>query len=187
VARFAASKAHAVGSGFAMSAAGPAVFIGLGSNVGDRERALSQARARLREAGFAETTKSALYLTEPVGGPPQDWFLNQVIGGATALAPEDLMRACLDAERALGRERTVRNGPRTLDVDLLLYGDVVREGAALVLPHPRLHERRFVLVPLVEIAPHARHPVLGATARELLDRCADRAEVGLFQRAPAER
>jgi 2-amino-4-hydroxy-6-hydroxymethyldihydropteridine diphosphokinase len=170
-----------------MSPALPAVFIGLGSNLGDRERALSLARARLRAAGFAETAQSSLYLTEPVGGPPQDWFLNQVIGGTTTLAPEELMRACLEAERAMGRERTVRNGPRTLDVDLLLYGEVVREGEPLVLPHPRLHERRFVLVPLVEIAPQALHPLQGATARELLLRCGDGAAVRLFQPAPAAR
>jgi 2-amino-4-hydroxy-6-hydroxymethyldihydropteridine diphosphokinase len=170
-----------------MSAALPAVFIGLGSNLGDRERALSLARARLRQAGFAETAASSLYLTEPVGGPPQDWFLNQVIGGTTTLGPEELMSACLDAERALGRERGARNGPRTLDVDLLLYGDVVREGEGLVLPHPRLHERRFVLVPLVEIAPGALHPGQGASARALLARCADRAEVRRFQPAHAAR
>ena len=163
------------------------VFIGLGANLGDRELALARGRAALREAGFVETARSALYLTEPVGGPPQGWFLNQVIGGRTALSPEELMAACLGAERALGRERTVRNGPRTLDVDLLLYGAEVRDGERLVLPHPRLHERRFVLVPLVEIAPEARHPPLGATARELLARCADASEVRLFQGAPAGR
>jgi 2-amino-4-hydroxy-6-hydroxymethyldihydropteridine diphosphokinase len=168
-------------------AAIPAVFIGLGSNVGDREGALARARALLREAGFVERGASSLYLTEPVGGPPQDWFLNQVIGGTSALDPEEMMRACLRAERALGRARTVRYGPRTLDVDLLLHGDAVRDGDLLSLPHPRLHERRFVLVPLVEIAPEARHPVFDATARELLLRCADRAEVRLFQPAHSAR
>jgi len=165
----------------------PAVFIGLGSNLGDREEALAQARAALRAAGFVESTASALYLTEPVGGPPQGWFLNQVLGGTTALTPEQTMQACLQAERARGRERTVRNGPRTLDADLLLFGDEVRESARLVLPHPRLHERRFVLVPLVEIAPSARHPRLGLTARELLARCPDRSEVRLFEGAPSAR
>jgi 2-amino-4-hydroxy-6-hydroxymethyldihydropteridine diphosphokinase len=163
------------------------VFIALGSNVGDREKALSRARVLLHEAGFRETTASTVYLTEPVGGPPQAWFLNQVIGGHTALSAEETLRACLGAEGALGRERTVRDGPRTLDVDLLLFGDAVMSTGSLVLPHPRLHERRFVLVPLAEIAPEVRHPVLGATVAELLARCADRAEVRPFQPAAAAR
>lgn len=165
----------------------PAVFIGLGSNVGDRERALARARALLRQRGFEEDAASSLYLTEPVGGPPQDWFLNQVLGGRTALPPEELLQACLQVERELGRRRSVRNAPRTLDVDLLLHGDEVRDGPDLAVPHPRLHERRFVLVPLVQIAPRARHPVLGATAQELLRRCEDRSEVRLVQPAPAAR
>jgi 2-amino-4-hydroxy-6-hydroxymethyldihydropteridine diphosphokinase len=165
----------------------PAVFIGLGSNVGDREGTLARARVLLRTRGFAEERASSLYLTEPVGGPPQDWFLNQVLGGHTALSPEILLDACLQVELALGRHRSVRNAPRTLDVDLLLYGDVAREGPGLSVPHPRLHERRFVLVPLVEIAPQAWHPGLGATAQELLQRCDDRSEVRLVQQAPAAR
>lgn len=165
----------------------PAVFIGLGSNVGDRERALARARALLRQRGFEEDVASSLYLTEPVGGPPQDWFLNQVLGGHTALPPEELLQACLQVERELGRRRSVRNAPRTLDVDLLLHGDEVRDGPELAVPHPRLHERRFVLVPLAQIAPRARHPLLGATAQELLQRCPDRSEVRLVQPAPAAR
>lgn len=165
----------------------PAVFIGLGSNVGDREQALARARALLGRLGFEEESASSLYLTEPVGGPPQGWFLNQALGGRTLLPPEDLMRACLRAEREIGRRRTVRNGPRTIDVDLLLYGDRVVRTEELVLPHPRLHERMFVLAPLAEIAPLARHPLLGATVEELRRRCPDRSEVRLFQPSPAAR
>jgi 2-amino-4-hydroxy-6-hydroxymethyldihydropteridine diphosphokinase len=155
----------------------PAVFIALGSNLGDREEALARGREGLEARGFRLAVASAVYETEPVGGPAQGWFLNQVIGGETALTPEALLAACLEVEQEQGRVRVVRDGPRTLDADLLLYGDEVREGPGLTLPHPRMQERRFVLVPLAEVAPGARHPRLGLTARELLERCPDRARV----------
>ena len=164
-------------------AAIPTVLIGLGSNVGDREANLLAARRGLEARGFRITALSSLYLTEPVDAPPQEWFLNAVAGGETALTPEALLRACLDTEREGGRLRDVPRGPRTIDLDLLLYGSEVRQAAGLVLPHPRMHERRFVLVPLVEIAPGARHPVLGLTAEEMLRRCPDRSQVVLRERS----
>jgi 2-amino-4-hydroxy-6-hydroxymethyldihydropteridine diphosphokinase len=112
-----------------------------------------------------------------VDAPPQGWFVNAVAAGRTSLTPEELLAACLDVERALGRERTVHHGPRTLDLDILIYGEELRDGPELALPHPHLHERRFVLVPLCELAPELRHPRLGATMRELLERCPDRSRV----------
>jgi 2-amino-4-hydroxy-6-hydroxymethyldihydropteridine diphosphokinase len=160
-------------------------FVGLGSNLGDRAGNLGRALALLREKGAPATRTSSLYLTEPVGGPPQDWFCNAVAALETDLAPEALLAACLRTEEEMGRVRTVKDGPRTIDLDLLLRGDERREGPGLVLPHPRLHLRRFVLVPLAEIAPDAVHPGLGATVRELLLRCPDPSEVRPFVKALA--
>ncbi len=156
---------------------GARAYSGLGSNLGDRQAAFERAFDGLARRGFAVNARSSLYWTEPVGGPPQDWFLNAVVAGSTALRPEELLGACLDLEREAGRVRGVRDGPRTLDLDLLLYEGEVRAGAGLELPHPRLHQRRFVLVPLCEVAAHVVHPLLGLTARELLERCPDRARV----------
>jgi 2-amino-4-hydroxy-6-hydroxymethyldihydropteridine diphosphokinase len=159
------------------------VFLALGSNLGDRERSLDDARRLLAERGFRETARSSIWLTEPVGGPPQDWYLNRVVGGETALSPEELLDAALATESGLGRVRGERNAPRTVDVDLLFHGDERRDGPRLVLPHPRLHERRFVLVPLAEIAPRFRHPLLGTTVAELLARCPDTSEVRPYSAA----
>lgn len=155
----------------------PRVFLGLGANLGQRETTLADARRQLAARGFHEQAASRLYVTEPVGGPPQPWYLNQVLGGETALSPRRLLAECRAVERIHGRRRSVRNAPRTLDVDILIYGDAVRDAPALRLPHPRLPERRFVLVPLAEIAPALLHPQLGLSIEELLRRCPDHAKV----------
>lgn len=155
----------------------PSVFLGLGSNLGDRKAALERALLLLARRGFRTLSLSSCYETEPVGGPPQEWFLNLVAGGETALGADALLDACLGVEEEMGRVRLVQDGPRLIDVDLLLYGDLCRRGPRLTLPHPRLQERRFVLVPLVEIAPEARHPRLGQTAAELLAGCPDTGRV----------
>ncbi len=161
----------------------PAIVLGLGSNVGDREAALEAALRFLGVRGFRSRARSSLNETEPVGGPPQGWFLNAVAMGETELGPEALLAACLAVEAELGRVRDVPSGPRTLDLDILLYGDVVLETPELTLPHPRLHGRRFVLVPLAELDPSLRHPLLGATVAELLARCPDGSRVVLRQSA----
>jgi 2-amino-4-hydroxy-6-hydroxymethyldihydropteridine diphosphokinase len=163
----------------------PPVVLGLGSNLGDREAAIREALSRLAARGFRTTAQSSLWLTAPLGGPPQGDFLNAAVAGETGLAPEHLLAAALDVERELGRVRTVPNGPRTIDVDLLFYGGLRRAGPGLVLPHPRLHQRRFVLAPLAEIAPEFRHPVLGASVAELLARCPDTSEVRRLMPATA--
>jgi 2-amino-4-hydroxy-6-hydroxymethyldihydropteridine diphosphokinase len=158
----------------------PAVFVALGTNLGDRERNLARGVEGLRDRGLRITRASSVYETEPVGGPAQGAYLNAVVRAETPLGPEEVLASCLDVEHGLGRVRGVRDAPRTLDLDLLLYGDAVVMTESLTVPHPRMHERRFVLVPLEEIAPAARHPVLGLTVSELRARCADDSAVALY-------
>ncbi|MBB5754208.1 2-amino-4-hydroxy-6-hydroxymethyldihydropteridine diphosphokinase [Prosthecomicrobium pneumaticum] len=131
-----------------------AAHLGLGSNLGDRAAALSAAVGDLRRApGVSVTRVSSLYETPPWGPVPQGSYLNACIAIETTLPPRALLELCLAIERAHGRERRVRWGPRTLDIDVLAYGDRTVEAPDLHIPHPRLTERAFVLVPLAEIAP----------------------------------
>jgi 2-amino-4-hydroxy-6-hydroxymethyldihydropteridine diphosphokinase len=155
-------------------------YIGLGSNVGDRLSHLASAREALAHHGIIEQV-SAVYETEPVDVVNQPWFLNQVVVTRTSLTPFELLRQCLRIETLSGRTRVVEKGPRPMDLDILLYDqliiDEVSSGLALTLPHPRLHMRRFVLAPLCELIPHQVHPVLKKTFAELLAHLDDPAEV----------
>lgn len=155
---------------------GSLVFIGLGSNVGDREAHLRDALERLGSL-VTLRRRSALYRTDPVEVTDQAEFLNQVVAAETDLGPAELVRELLEIERTMGRVRTRAKGPRVIDLDLLLHGDARVHQEGVDVPHPRLHLRRFVLVPLVEIAPDVVHPGLGLTAQELLDRCPDHSRV----------
>ncbi len=152
------------------------VYIGLGSNLGDRRATLRDAVRQLGAYGQVVAV-SSLYETEPVGLREQPWFLNAVVALETELDPHSMLATLLAIERRAGRVRTFRNAPRTLDLDLLLYGTLVSESEHLSLPHPRLHERSFVLVPLAEIAPELVHPRLGEPVRVLLDRLGESATV----------
>jgi 2-amino-4-hydroxy-6-hydroxymethyldihydropteridine diphosphokinase len=144
--------------------------IGLGSNLGDRAAHLNHAISRLRSA-MPGLRVSRFFETEPVGAPgPQPQFLNAAAAGETALSARALLDALLAIERERDRARPYQNAPRTLDLDLVLYGDSVIDEADLVVPHPRFRERRFVLEPLAEIAPDLRDPVTGLTVKQLLQR-----------------
>ncbi|MBI1919831.1 MAG: 2-amino-4-hydroxy-6-hydroxymethyldihydropteridine diphosphokinase [Geobacter sp.] len=147
------------------------VFIALGSNEGDRELNLLRAVAEIgRLAGTRITALSHFYDTEPVGPVPQGNFLNAVARLETSLDPHGLLAALQRIEtEVFRRKRTVHWGPRIMDLDILFYGDLHISGDDLVVPHPRLHERRFVLEPLAELAPDLLHPLLGKKMRELLD------------------
>jgi 2-amino-4-hydroxy-6-hydroxymethyldihydropteridine diphosphokinase len=158
-------------------------FIGMGGNLsswaGTPEATLAAAAARLQALGRV-THKSSLYSTEPVGFAEQPRFVNAVVALETALAPEELLKALLAIEQEFGRDRTAgfANGPRTLDLDILLFADMRISGPGLVIPHPRLAERAFVLIPLCEIAPMTVDAGSGRTVSQLLDNLSKDSESG---------
>jgi 2-amino-4-hydroxy-6-hydroxymethyldihydropteridine diphosphokinase len=171
-----------------------AVYVGLGSNVGDRLANLHDANERIRKLNLDITRVSSVYETEPVGYVGQPWFLNQVLEASIrnssseaqpVIQAERLLFDLLEIENAMGRARTFENGPRVIDLDLLLFGEVIIRdtGRRIAVPHPRMHERRFVLEPLCEIAPNLLHPALKKTCRELLAQIDDHYRVRLFEKA----
>ncbi len=145
----------------------PEAWLGLGSNLGDKRGNMRAAVAALAECGTIAAV-SPLYATEPVGTVEKDWFVNACARVETGLGAAELLEAAAGIERSLGRERKMPNGPRTIDIDLLLYGDLVVESVELTVPHPRMHLRRFVLEPLAAIAPNLIHPRLCKSIADLL-------------------
>jgi len=144
------------------------VFLSLGSNVGDREANLRDAQKRLGAVGRV-TAVSSFYETEPVEFTQQPWFLNCAVALETPQTPQQLMTSILNIEEAMGRRRVQKKGPRTIDIDILLFGDAVLDSPQVTIPHPAMHKRRFVLEPLAEIAPGVRHRVFDKTILELRD------------------
>jgi 2-amino-4-hydroxy-6-hydroxymethyldihydropteridine diphosphokinase len=144
------------------------VYLGLGSNVGDSETILQSALAKLNGPDLKLLRVSSLYETEPIGLREQRWFLNLVAEFETDLFPKQLLYRIQRIENELGRKRTVRNGPRTIDVDILLHGSFIVTTEELEIPHPRYRERRFTLAPLAELNPHLRDPVTKKTMADLL-------------------
>jgi 2-amino-4-hydroxy-6-hydroxymethyldihydropteridine diphosphokinase len=166
------------------------VYIGFGSNLGDRLDFCDRAVTLLSLLPHSLVTGvSSIYETEPLpeNNPGPQWFLNGIVRLETDLTPQSLLEVCREVEKSLGRDQEHRNGPRTLDLDILLYGARVINEPGLIVPHPRLHLRRFVLAPLAELAPDLRHPLLNKTMRELLAQLTDRSAVRLLDPQPNSR
>jgi 2-amino-4-hydroxy-6-hydroxymethyldihydropteridine diphosphokinase len=153
------------------------VYLSLGSNVGDRDENLKGAIAALPAAGVQVRRVSSFYETEPVDYLDQAWFLNCVVQAETELPLLELLRGLRRIEVRMGSKKLIAKGPRLIDIDILLFGQETTDTAELQVPHPRMAQRRFVLVPLAEIAPGLRHPSWPGTAQELLAETPDKSEV----------
>lgn len=145
------------------------IFLGFGSNLGRRKAQIRQALRHLERSGIRVRALSSFYLTEPLGCTDQPWFINAAAEIETPQSPEALLALCQEVEQRLKRRRNRLGRPRTIDIDILLFGQRIISEKALTIPHPRLPERRFVLIPLAEIAPAVIHPVEKATMTELLN------------------
>ena len=144
------------------------VYLGIGSNIGDKEANCAEAIERLEGSDEIKIlNKSSLYFTDPIGGPPQDDYLNGVLKIETQLSPLDVLNALKEIERMMGREEAERNAPRVIDIDILLFDEMILKCEDLTIPHPRMHERDFVLKGMLEMAPEAYHPVLGVRIEEI--------------------
>jgi 2-amino-4-hydroxy-6-hydroxymethyldihydropteridine diphosphokinase len=153
------------------------VYLSLGSNIGEREKNLRAAIASLSDARVRVTRVSSFYETEPVDLREQPWFLNCVVEGTTKIAALELLRALREIERRMGSQKLVPKGPRLIDMDILLYGEETIDAPELQVPHPRMLLRKFVLVPLTEIAPNVTHPSWNGTAAEMLAETSDQSQV----------
>jgi 2-amino-4-hydroxy-6-hydroxymethyldihydropteridine diphosphokinase len=160
---------------------GKLIYVSIGSNLGDRAENLERAIESLSEIGVRVLRCSSIYETEPVDFLAQPWFLNCVVEGETSHMPRQLLEELQAIERKLGSKKLVPRGPRIIDLDILFYETAVIREAGMEIPHPRLAERRFVLVPLAELAPEIRHPVLRKTAAELLAATQDGSAVRIWQ------
>ena len=153
------------------------VFLLLGSNLGDKRAYLANGLLGLQQGGFVLLKASSIYASAPWGNPNQEWFDNQCLMGSYAGTPQELLHLCLSVEHSMGRERNGHWAPRTIDIDILLWGSLLHDFNNLQIPHPRLRERRFALIPLCELAPDLVHPQTGMSLLQHLAICGDSLEV----------
>lgn len=159
-----------------------AVYLSIGSNIGDREKNLETAIAALADVKVHVTRVSSFYETEPVDVREQPWFLNCAVQGETTVPALDLLHSLRGIESQMGSKKLVPKGPRLIDIDILLYGDETIDTPELQVPHPRMVSRKFVLVPLVEITPDLKHPSWSGTAAQVLAKVSDSSEIRRFRR-----